>query len=165
MKSVAIGLTILTLNVAFIASKIALFFKGGHGHGGGGWAGGAGGKDVHVHVHPTQGYGKPAGGWEDRNYQKSYYVTDDGQNVPYQAYAPALSAIAKEKASDDTIKKRSTSTIFDDEVVYEYELPHQMGVVPPTPNAIEVEKIKSRRSLFLNHWAWDRKSYDRYIIC
>lgn len=145
LKSVAIGMAILTLNVAFIASKIALFFKGGHGHGGeGGWGGG---KDVHVHVHPTQGAEliKPLSGWSDRStsaYKNSYYVTEDGQNIAYHTWPQAVQAIQKPEGGDN-IKKRSTPEI----VTYEYELPHQMGVVPPTPNIIDVEKIKSRGSL------------------
>lgn len=148
MKSVAIGVAILTLNVAFIASKIALFFKGGHG--GGGDHGWGGGKDVHVHVHPTQGAEliKPLGGWSDRStsaYKNSYYVTEDGQSIAYHTWPQALQAIQGQKSTgaEDNIKKRSTSEI----VTYEYELPHQMGVAPPTPNSFDVEKIKSRRSL------------------
>lgn len=146
MKSVAIGMTILTLNVAFIASKIALFFKGGHG--GAGATGWGGGKDVHVHVHPTQGAEliKPLGGWSDRgsSYRNSYYVTEDDQSIAYHSWPQAAQAIQKTNsgASEDNIKKRSTS-----EVVYEYELPHQMGVAPPTPNTFDVAKIKSRRAL------------------
>lgn len=148
LKSVAIGMTILTLNVAFIASKIALFFKGGHGDAGG--HGSGYGKDVHVHVHPTQGAEliKPLGGWSDRSsqYKNSYYVTEDGQSIAYHTWPHALQVLAQKPATEqDNIKKRSTNE--EEEITYEYELPHQMGVVPPTPNFVDVEKIKNRRSM------------------
>lgn len=140
-------MTILTLNVAFIASKIALFFKGGHGGGDhGGWGGG---KDVHVHVHPTQGAEliKPLGGWADRStsasYKNSYYVTEDGQSIAYHTWPQAMQAIQGKGnvGAEDNIKKRSTT---DEVITYEYELPHQMGVAPPTPN---VANIKNRRTM------------------
>lgn len=148
LKSVAIGMTILTLNVAFIATKIALFFKGGHEHGAA--IGGSGyGKDVHVHVHPTQGAEviKPLGGWSDRSsqYKNSYYVAEDGNSIAYHTWPQAMQFVQRGPVPEDNIKKRST---HEEEITYEYELPQQM-VIPPTPNIMDVEKIKSRRSLQL----------------
>lgn len=144
MKSVAIGMTILMLNVAFVATKIVLFFKGGHATGL--VAGGTGyGKDVHVHVHPTPALELSKGGWSDRNnvYKSSYYVSDDGQTIPYQAWPQALSGIQGQRAGvEEHVKKRSTTP--EEEVAIEYELPDQMSAVPPTPNFFE---IKNRRSL------------------
>ena len=141
MKSVAIGMTILILNLAFVATKIVLFFKGGHATGlvpvGGGY-----GKDVHVHVHPTPGaeLSKPLGGWSDRAsiYKNSYYVTEDGPSMAYHASLPNF------PASQEHVRKRSANV---EEEAIEYELPDQMSAVPPTPNFYDVEKIKNRRSM------------------
>lgn len=150
MKSVAIGMTILMLNVAFVATKIVLFFKGGHATGLAVGGGGGYGKDVHVHVHPTQAGEllKPSGGWSDRNnvYKNSYYVTDEGQNVAYQAWPQAIQAIQTQRATPEELPVRKRSTT-EEEVTIEYELPDQISGVPPTPNFMDVEKIKNRRSL------------------
>lgn len=144
MKSVAIGMTILILNVAVIATKMVLFFKGGHATGLVEHGGGSGyGKDVHVHVHPTPGEVKPLGGWSDRVYKSSYYVGEDGQSIPYNSW-PQVVQSQRAIPEDSVVKKRSTN---EEEVAIEYELPDQMSGVPPTPNFMDVEKIKNRRSL------------------
>lgn len=148
MKSVAIGMTILMLNVAFIATKVVLFFKGGHA------TGLAGGKDnVHVHVHPTPAIelDKPSsGGWSDRNniYKSSYYMSEDGQPMPYRAW-PQVIQSQRMASNDEHVKKRSTSVVEEEAAVIEYELPDQMSALPPSPNFADVEKIKNRRSLML----------------
>lgn len=152
MKSVVLGMTILMLNIAFVATKIVLFFKGGHATGlvagGGGY-----GKDVHVHVHPTIGseLEKPLGGWSDRNnvYKSSYYVNDQGQYVAYNGWPQAVQAYPSQRSitPDEHVKKRSTTVVEEEEAGIEYELPDQMSVVPPTPTFLDVEKLKRRRSL------------------